>query len=237
MDWLVVCGIDGALLGDNPALATLNETMVAHRSSVVLAYLTGRSFTSVMGLKEHAALLPADYLICEGGTSLWQRTETGYAPVLAWMNLLNGDWNRNRVEAIAHRFGLEEQPSTHQGPFKCSYYLSPVLAERLLPQIEAQVEMIDAYMVYNAGFLDILPTNSAEVVDYLRSELGIAEEQTVVCGSALADDHVAELEIKRVVVPTQPLAAARNGQRIYYAQQSLALGVLEGLAYWGVLGG
>ncbi|WP_287128641.1 HAD family hydrolase [Candidatus Cyanaurora vandensis] len=234
MDWLVVCGLDGALIGDEAALTQVNAALAQARPRLVLAYLTGRSLSSVMELKEQVPLLPADLLICDAGTSLYRRNGESYTPIVEWMNLLNGDWNRNRVEAIAHSFQLIEQAQEHQGPFKCSYYLDPAQAE-VLPRLQEQVALIDAYVVYKAGFLDILPTNSAEVVDYLRTLLGVTEEKTIVCAGVFTDEHYTELGVKSVVVPPAAMASPHNGTLTYHAQAPYGLGVLEGLRYWGLL--
>ncbi|WP_218082648.1 HAD family hydrolase [Anthocerotibacter panamensis] len=235
MNWLVVCGLDGALLGDDRALAQANEEFIKQRSNIILAYLTGRSLASVLALKQQVALLPADYLACDSGTSLYRRDGEKYVPMVAWMNLLNSDWKRERVEAIAHRFYLEEQPPQYQSPFKCSYYLAQERAKEILPQLHEAVEQINAHLIYKSGFLDILPTNSAELIDYLRAYLNVDEAKTIACGGVVTDDHFTQLAIKSVFVPETPAAEHRNGAGIYYAQAPYAQGVLEGLRYWGIL--
>jgi len=235
MKWLVVCGLDGALVGDDAALKSLNTELVQARPHLVLAYLTGRSFTSVMELRKQIPLLPADLIACDGGTSLWQREGDQYLPVVEWMNLLNGGWRRSQVRELARRFNLQEQPPQHQGPFKCSYFLDPVQAEKILPLLKEEVEAMGARVYYKAGYLDFLATDRAEVVDYLHHRLKIGEEQTIFCEEGFPDDHMTHLKIKSVLLPTTPLETSHNGNGVYFAQQPLGSGVLEGLRHWGVL--
>jgi len=232
MHWLVVCGLDDALLGDAAALIQINEEFIKRRDKIILVYLTGRSLSSVLDLRYEVPLLPADFLICDGGTSLWQHQGESYTPLVEWMNQLNRGWSRSRIEAIAHGFNLVEQAASHQTPFKCSYYLAENMAPYVLDPLQEQIEAVNAHLVYRNGFLDILPTDEAEVVDYLRNRLAISENQTVVCNAALEPPL---LNIRSILVPPVPLAASRNGSGVYYAQAPFAQGILEGLRYWGFI--
>jgi sucrose-6-phosphatase len=236
MQWLVVCGLDGILVGDDGGLKALNTELIKARPQIVLVYLTGRSLTSVMELRQQVPLLPADFIACDGGTSLWRREGERYVPVVAWMNVLNHGWRRSHVRKLAQHYPLQEQPPQHQGPFKLSYYLSPAIAATLLPHIVVAAEEIGAQVMYKDGFLDFLATDKAELIDFLGNQLSITEEHSLMCDEDTPGAQITQLTMKQVLLPTTSLPTFQlKDAYTYCAQQPHGLGVLEGLVYWGVV--
>ncbi len=231
MQWLVVCDLDETLVGDTTALELLNAHLVLNRDHLVLVYLTGRSLNSVLALKDSLPLLAADYLACDSGTSLWERTDTGYVPWLQWMSLMNNGWNRTWIENLAKSYGLDEQAPAHQTPFKCSYYLSPDRAAHILDALREQAEAVGAHVHYKAGFLDLLATDTAEVLDYLSTNLKISIDHTVICHDGTA--YPIPLNVKSILMPNATTDQHAGG--IFQAQHPYAQGILDGLKFWGLV--
>ena len=142
------------------------------QKDLALAYATGRDLQRVLkGIAEWKLPTP-DWLICDVGTSLYQRNSKG-----DW--ILNADYRAemkkqfggHTADDVAETLqGYPEQDASRQTEFKHSYVF-PVEdnPEKLLPEIRQKlcnagikVELVYSVDVYSGeAFLDILPRGVA----------------------------------------------------------------------------
>lgn len=245
--FLLVTDLDNTLVGDDQALAILNQHLSRHRQEfgTTIAYSTGRSPALYRQLTTEKTLLTPDFLILSVGTEIYLANQD--KPDAGWSAALSQNWDRDQVVAIAAHFAdLMPQPDTEQRPFKVSYFLTPTAAEAVIPQLEAQLQAqgLDVQLIYSGGIdLDILPrrANKGQAMTFLREYLGIAPEHTIACGDSGNDLSMFCDRPERGIIVGNAMPellswhyAHPNPDR-YLAKAHCAGGILEGLKYLGFL--
>jgi sucrose-6-phosphatase len=242
--FLLVTDLDHTLVGDDRALATLNQQITERRQAdgTLLVYATGRSPILYQELKDEKHLLDPDALIAAVGTEIYRKGSS--TPDSAWSEQLSQGWDRDEiVAATAHFADLTPQPDTEQRPFKVSFFLTEEAAEEVLPQLEALLKQreLDCKFIYSSGIdLDILPrkADKGAAVTFLREAWGIAPDRTVVCGDSGNDIALFQGGQERGII----VGNARpellqwhlenpNPNR-YLAKAHCAAGILEGLEHF-----
>ncbi len=244
--FLLVTDLDHTLVGDDPAMAELNNQLDEHRRQhgTTIVYSTGRSLTSYRQLKAEKSMLDPDVLIVSVGTEIY--LENRDSPDPSWAKVLSVDWNRDRVVAIADQFNLTPQPTSEQRPFKISYFLAQAIAVELLPKLQALLDAqgVDAQLVYSGSKdLDILPrrANKGKAMTFLRKQLDIAPDRTVACGDSGNDLSMFCDRPERGIIVGNAMPELLtwhhtnpNANR-YLAEKTCAGGILEGLHHFGFL--
>jgi len=245
--FLLVTDLDNTLVGDDQALAELNQYLTYHRQTFgsQIVYSTGRSRALYHQLTTEKTLLTPDFLILSVGTEVYLADHD--TPDTLWAATLSSNWDRGLVVAIAAHFAdLTPQPETEQRPFKVSYFLTPTAATEVIPQLEEQLQAqgLDVQLIYSGSIdLDILPrrANKGQAMTFLRDYLGIAPENTVACGDSGNDLSMFCDRPERGIIVGNAMPelldwhhANPNPQR-YLAKASCAGGILEGLQYFGYL--
>lgn len=245
--FLFVTDLDNTLVGDDAALAELNQHLSRHRQEhgSRIVYATGRSPTLFQQLRTEKKLLDADALALSVGTVIYHNgTDT---PDPDWAEQLAHSWDRDQVVAAASHFtDLVPQPTSEQTPFKVSFFLTQDAAVEVIPQLEAALrrQQLDIQIVYSSGQdLDILPRrgNKGYATTFLQQAYGFAPERTVVCGDSGNDlalfQHSQACGI--IVGNARPELLdwhhSNPSPHRYLAQQHCAAGILEGLRHFGLL--
>lgn len=245
--FLFVTDLDNTLVGDDEALAVLNRHLTQHRQAygTKVVYSTGRSLTSYRQLKAEKSLLDPDALVTSVGTEIYHSNED--TPDPAWADALSQEWDRDLVVASTSHFAdLVPQPESEQRPFKVSYFLTEEAAVELLPQLKTllQDRGLDVKLIYSGGKdLDILPRHGDKglAMQFLRRQLGIDAQQTVVCGDSGNDIALFSVGEERgiIVGNAQPELRrwydANSSETLYLAKAACAGGILEGLNHFGFL--
>ncbi len=245
--FLFVTDLDNTLVGDDTALAELNQKLANHRQqhNSKIVYATGRSLYLYRLLAEAKSLLPPDALITAVGTEMYfDRDHSQYDP--EWAEILSQGWNREEIVAIASQFRqLQSQPSSEQNPFKISYYLAESVASETLPQLESALSErgYEIKLIYSAGQdLDLLPRNGDKglAVQFLRRRWDISATKTVVCGDSGNDISLFRGEEKGLIVGNAKPELlewyeANSSDNNYLARSAYAEGILEGLKHFGFL--
>lgn len=242
--FLLVTDLDNTLVGDDTALAQLNQRLDQHRQSFgsLLVYSTGRSLTSYRRLRQAKTMLEPDALVTSVGTAVYLKGSSD--PDAAWAEQLAPGWDRARVQALtAHFADLTLQADSEQNDFKVSFWLTEQAAREVLPRLEQalQADGLEAQLVYSSGKdLDILPKNGnkGRAMAYLRQCFGLSPEQTLACGDSGNDRALMSGQERSVIVGNaQPeLLAwhhANPSPHRYLAQAGYAAGIAEGLSYFG----
>jgi len=247
--FLLVTDLDNTLVGDDQALAELNQHLSRHRQEygTLLVYSTGRSPTSYRTLTTEHPLLEPDALVASVGTEIYRNgTEE---PDPAWAAKMSQGWDRDLIVATAAHFAdLVPQPDSEQRPFKVSYFLSEAVAAEVMQRLEALLRErnLDIKLVYSGGKdLDILPRHGdkGEAMEFLRQDFGIAPEQTVACGDSGNDRALFHNRRERgiIVGNARPELLewhyANPSPHRYLAEAHCAGGILEGLHHFQFLSG
>jgi HAD superfamily hydrolase (TIGR01484 family) len=255
--------LDGTLIPlerDAQRLREVAELVDAFQASeeLLLAYVTGRHLSLAHAGIEELGLPAPDWFVCDVGTSVYRRTNGGFEPdseyrqaMRAAFGGLVGDDIRVAIGAVA---GLELQEEDKQAEFKVSYYTRgqpEPFVETVLSRLgsaRASVNVVASYdAVAERGLLDVLPASIAKdyAVRYLHEQSGVEEQHLVYAGDS-GNDRAAMLSGYRVIVvgnadetlknDLRVESADRNiAERIYFAEQPYARGVLEGLRHFGFL--
>ena len=261
--YLLASDLDGTLIPlerDAQRLrevAELVEAMKA-REELALAYVTGRHLSLAQAGIEEIGLPSPDWFVCDVGTSVYRRTNGGYEPdpeyrqaMMAVLGGLAGDDVRAAIGTVE---GLELQEEEKQAEFKVSYYTRgrpEAFVETVQSRLDAahaRVNLVASHdPVSGRGLLDVLPAGIAKdyAVRYLHDASGVDEEHLVYAGDS-GNDRAAMLTGYRVIVVGNADEALKKdlgiesvargiAERIYFAEQPYARGVLEGLRHFGLL--
>ena len=252
--FLFVTDLDNTLVGDDGALAHLNERLEQHRQEhgSVIVYATGRSLPLFQMLQTERTMIEPDFRVLSVGTEIYRQGSN--TPDAAWADYLSQNWDRDRVVATAAHFAdLVPQAASEQAPLKVSFHLEPSPAAYVLPELEAALQQqgLEVQLIYSSNIdLDIVPqrSNKGAAVNFLQEELAIAPDRTVVCGDSGNDLSMFQLVKARgiIVGNAQPELTDWHQQTPnhpdglpvrYVAQGHCAAGILEGLQHFGLLDG
>ncbi|BAZ46108.1 sucrose phosphatase [Chondrocystis sp. NIES-4102] len=245
--FLFISDLDNTLVGDDQALAQLNEELANHRQKYnsKIVYATGRSLYLYSLLAEAKSLLPPNALITSVGTEMYfEQNLEEYDE--EWAKILAKGWDRAEIVEIANQFtALQCQPKSEQNPFKISYYLAQAVAETTISELKSALSArgYNLKLIYSAGQdLDLLPENGDKglAVQFLRQRWGVSPDQTIVCGDSGNDTSMFEGQEKGLIVgnakPELLEWYAKNKKdNIYLAQSACAGGILEGLRHFNFL--
>lgn len=240
-DRALVSGLDQNLIGDAAALQQLMTLMRRQRKSTAFIIATGRRLDSALKLMKKHAIPEPDVLITSGGS------EISYAPELAgdrvWQNYIDFQWSPHRVRELLTEYpGLKLQPRVEQSRYKVSYYIDPKIADveeirRILHQAGLSTNVTLSFGQY----LDILPARASKglALRYVADRRGIPLERILVAGGSGADEDMLRGNPLAVVVANrhhEELSGLVDVERIYFAQQPLAAGILEAIAFYDFFG-
>lgn len=245
--FLFVTDLDHTLVGDDYALALLNQHLEQHRQQygTKIVYATGRSLYLYRQLAQEKPLLTPDALITAVGTEIYFNPSQAKVD-LEWAKVLSDGWHREQIAAVANQYPqLEPQPESEQNPFKISYYLSESDAQELLSTLETELlsQGFKIKLVYSGSQdLDILPLKGDKglAVQFLRNRWEVDAEATVTCGDSGNDIALFKGDEKGIIVGNakselRQWYEANQNDSLYLAEAVCAGGILEGLQYFGFL--
>lgn len=230
--------LDQNLLGDHTALQRFVEVIRENRRRVILGIATGRRIDSALALMKKHGIPRPDVLISSLGTRIH------YGQALdeddQWANHIDHNWNRQQVHRVlAELPGLKLQAKTEQSRFKLSYYYDDQISPSV-DEIIAQIRQreLTANVICSFGqFLDIVPSRASkgQALRYVSQRLDIPLEQILVAGGSGADEDMMRGNTLAVVVANrhhEELSQLVDQERIYFAGQPFALGILEAIDHY-----
>ena len=241
-DRSVVTDLDQSLIGDDAALARLLAVLRENRKHVSFTIATGRRVDSALALMKKHGIPTPDIFI----TSLGTRIQYGEALTDddVWTEHIDHDWSARRVRLALSRLpGLILQDQRQQTPFKISYYYdrdhAPTLDE--LNTLLRQQEITANAGLSFGQFLDVLPARASkgQALRYVAQRLEIPLEQMLVAGGSGADEDMMRGNTLAVVMHNrhhEELSPLANMDRIYFARQDYAAGILEAIEYYDFFG-
>ncbi|WP_457665055.1 HAD-IIB family hydrolase [Thiolapillus sp.] len=237
-DRAIFSDLDQNLVGNPAALKRFTDVMRKNHKCVTFGIATGRRIDSALGLmKKHGIPVP-DILISSLGTRIHygrSLTEDNY-----WADHIDYDWSGQRIRRILGKLpGLKLQPKIEQTAFKVSYYYDPELAptiDEIVSQLR-QKEITANVMVSFGQFLDVVPSRASkgQALRYISQRLDIPLEQILVAGGSGADEDMMRGNTLAVVVGNrhhEELSQLVDQERIYFADQDHALGILEATEHY-----
>lgn len=261
---LLASDLDGTLIPLERNAQRLREVAefvdaVDQSVNLILAYVTGRHLSLAREGTAEIGLPEPKWFVCDVGTSVYRKTDDGYEPdegyreaMKAAFGGLSGADVRAAIGAVE---GLELQEEEKQSEFKVSYYTEgrpePYVegVQAKLDAAGAKVNVIASHdPLTDRGLLDLLPAGIAKdyAVRYLHDHSGVDERHLVYAGDS-GNDRAAMLTGFRVIVVGNAdeslkkdlgIEAVAQGiaEKIYFAHEKYAKGVLEGLRHFGFVG-
>jgi sucrose-phosphate synthase len=230
--------LDLNLVGDDESLQAFIRVLRQNRKTTKLAIATGRRLDVALRVMKKHQIPEPDILITSSGTEIY------YAPKLtpdtAWAEHIDYQWTPHKIKPLLDQFpGLERQPKSEQSQFKLSYYIDPEQTDieeikRLLHQEEQSVHVQVAFGQY----LDIMPIRASKgmALRYVADRWQIPLEHIFVAGGSGADEDMMRGNTLAAVVANrhhEELSQLVDTDRIYFAEQSHAAGILEALEHYG----
>jgi len=233
--------LDQSLLGDPQALKQYLQILRDNRKELTFGIATGRRFDSALAVMRKHHMPAPDVLISGLGTRIH------YGKSLTeddrWANHIDHDWNPRKIlRTLAGQPGLQMQPEEMQSQFKISYYYQPdkgLAIDELIALLHQQE--ITANVICSFGqYIDIVPTRASkgQALRYVALRLDIPLEQILVAGGSGADEDMMRGNALAVVVANrheEELSQLVNQERIYFARQAHALGILEAVEHYAFL--
>jgi sucrose-phosphate synthase len=238
---LLICDIDGTLIGDRPASRKFARWLKTHRNQVAFGIATGRTPESALGVLSRWAIPTPDVLITSVGSEIHYGRGRPVEDI-EWRRWIDHDWDRNALlEALEFVPGVRIQPKQHQRPFKLSYFVD----EDAWPGVsEIRRRVRDsaarATVIYSHGeFLDLLPAKASKgfAVKYLVDRWGFTSDRVLVAGDSGDDSLMLKTADRGIVVGNHSpeLGRLRGRDGLYFSDGEHALGILEGIAHFGFL--
>ncbi len=237
-DRAIFTDLDQNLIGNLAALQRFVEVIKENRRCVSFGIATGRRFDSALMLMKKYSIPRPDVLISSLGTRIHYGqalTEDDY-----WADHIDHSWSRQQVRrALSDMPGLKLQPKTEQTPFKLSYYYDPQKAPVLedIISLLRQKELTVNVMYSFGQFIDIVPSRASkgQALRYVSQRLDIPLEHILAAGGSGADEDMMRGNTLAVVVGNrhhEELSQLVDQERIYFAGQPHALGILEAIEHY-----
>ena len=221
------------------------------------------SFLQLQKDKVHCLAHP-DALISAVGTKVYDFDGQQWNEDKQWSGMLDRDWNINvareacyKALAEASKELMHFRPASEQNEHKVTCGVAVAALPRVLASVEDSLAAgsVKANLITSGSgdwrFLDIVPTSAGKLqaLNYVRNRYGFEVEATVACGDSGNDILMlaganpalvvgnAQPDLRQWVDQQEPGGGAGPGgkKRLYVAGKHEALGILEGLEYWGYL--
>jgi sucrose-phosphate synthase len=237
-DRAIFSDLDQNLLTDPKSLASFISVMRENRKCATFGIATGRRLDAALRVMKQYGIPQPDVLITSLGT------EIHYAPRLtadyAWVRHIDHLWNRKTVlRILADLPGIKLQPKTEQSSFKISYYIDPEHApglEEINNLLHLHEQTVSVFLSFGQ-FLDIVPVRASKgfALRWFADQWGIPLEHILVAGGSGADEDMMRGTTMAVVVANrhhEELSALTDVERIYFAKQPYAAGILEAIEHY-----
>lgn len=237
-DRAIVTSLDQNLLGNPVDIPYFVEVLRENRKSTAFAVATGRTLEAALKVMRQYHIPEPDVLISSGGTVIHYRPD--FTEDTWWKQHIDHRWTPQEVRRVLSDLpGLEPQPKAQQGPFKISYFYNAEVAPTV-QEIKSLLyhEDLAVNVIFSFGqYLDILPIRASkgQALRYVADRWSIPLEHILVAGGSGADEDMMRGNTLAVVVANrhhEELSHLMDGERIYYAKQAHALGIVEAIAHF-----
>jgi HAD superfamily hydrolase (TIGR01484 family) len=258
---ILATDLDGTLipLDGHPAnqadLITLAKLLQEHAMGLI--FVTGRPYPSVMQVMQSAKLPHPEWILCDVGTSIYERDKTGnYQLLHAYQDHLDtiaGNVSRQAVvEALAGQVDIELQSTDNQRPHKISYQCDAAviddaisaISDRLNEQLPTWHALSSVDPFDGRGLIDILPAGASKAhgLLWLAQHANMDPSAIIFSGDSGNDLAALTAGFRAIVVGNaapsvvaevkQQLGARKLSHRLYLAKNDASSGVLQGLHHF-----
>jgi sucrose-phosphate synthase len=237
-DRAIFTDLDQNLVGNPGALERFIAAMRENRKCVTFGIATGRRIDSALALMKKQGIPAPDVLISSLGTRIHYGqglTEDGY-----WADHIDHHWNPQRIRRLLKGTpGLKLQPKREQSDFKLSFYYDPQVApsvDEIINQLRQHEVTANVFSSFGQ-FLDIVPSRASkgQALRYAAQRLDIPIEHILAVGGSGADEDMMRGNTLAVVVANrhhEELSQLVDQERIYFASQPHAQGILEAIEHY-----
>jgi HAD superfamily hydrolase (TIGR01484 family) len=238
------------------ALRVLHEQR--SRAPFILIFATGRRLQTVEGAIVEHGLPEPDWLVCDVGTSIYERVGAGWSALATYeervAEVVTGKDRGDVERALAGLTDLTLQDVVHQKRFKISYDAPATRAEELSLMISSRLHEHDLPYEVTAsvdpsgahGLIDVLPrgVGKAFALKWLCEHLKLEGTQMLYAGDSGNDLDALSSGFRAIVVGNatpglveqarEKLAARGSKDCLFVATGSATSGVVEGCRHWGL---
>ncbi len=236
---MVILDIDNTLTGNSQATARLMDVLKAHREKVAFGVATGRTIDSALQhLKENEVPLP-DILITSVGSEIYY--SGGEFRDTGWTTHINNKWDRERLRGLLAEVSfLQPQSAETERQFKISYFLEPDVQHlKTIRDILSGAKVRYNLIYSHQRYLDLLPQRASKgkALRYLSFKWNLPLNRFLVAGDSGNDEEMLRGEPYGIVVGnySREMEVLRGKWRVYFAKNTHADGVLEGIQHYRFL--
>lgn len=237
IDRLIIADIDNTLTGHDEAMHDFFRLIAEAEENIGFGIATGRRYEDVMQLMAEYEIPNPEVLITSVGTEIYYGKN--YTLDSSWQKHIDFRWQPDRIrDALDEVEGFFIQEENEQSTFKISYKVdfsiapSPSAIRRILREHGIRVKCI----VSLGMFLDIIPcrAGSGLSIRHMAYKWGFPLEHILVAGDSGNDEEMLAGNTLGVVVGnySEELEKLRKYPRVYFAEQSHAAGIMEGIEYY-----
>lgn len=236
----VICDLDGTLVdGDEaPGLDEFKKWVMKHRGQVVFGVASGRNREITSEAFSKFDFPDPDILICSAGSEIFYTED--FLPDNGYESHIDYQWKREELQNALSIFpGLELQGPEAQWKFKLSYYISETFGEDDLADLHKFLDdkkLRAKVLMTDNKYLDLLPFRASKgsAVRYLSYKWKLPLERFITAGNSGNDKDMLTGKAKGIVVSnySPELEGLRKNRNVYFAEKSLASGVLEGIEHY-----
>jgi sucrose-6F-phosphate phosphohydrolase len=232
MNYILISDLDDTLIGNDKSLQKFNDVMTSLRDKFFLVYSSGRFKGSLLSVVEENGLIQPDAIICNVGTEIyyspsWQKDKN-------WERFIGETWKKKEIISILKNFPIELQP--YEKKFTASYYVED---EPTVKRIEEALKDFEVKIIHTKGhLLDIIPEKAGKgnAAKYLQKNKNLP---TICSGDSENDiDMLTKCNFSILVGNAEEDVKGKlsTNKNIYQAKAEHALGVIEGLRSFQVIG-
>ncbi|MFT7114897.1 MAG: glucosylglycerol-phosphate synthase [Rhodoferax sp.] len=245
IELILATDLDGTFL--SPDLTNIQSelytTLKKNCHKVILIFVTGRGFESILSLLDDPSLPIPDYIIADVGATILKRQGETFVPVMPLQNQIADRWPGREVilQNIADIDGLQVQEVPQER--RCSFFYDN---QTVLADVHRVGAALGLDVLTSADkYLDFLPLGVSKgnsLIQLLQTE-GLPQDKVLVAGDTLNDLSLMQTGYRGVVVYNgEPaLKAAVTGQKasngdhkIYLAREEGPAGILEAIHHHGL---
>lgn len=230
--------IDQNLLGDQDSLEQFAQCIRQNRKHFIFGIATGRRLDSALAILKKYRIPTPDILISSLGTEIYYAANL--IADIAWTNHIDHLWTPQELRRTIRAFsGLTLQTKGEQSRYKLSYFYDSKLAppfEDILSILRKQELSVNPILSFGQ-FFDIIPARASkgQALRYFAQQWRIPLERVLVAGGSGADEDMLRGNTLGVVVANrhrEELSMLGETERIYFADQPHARGILEAIEHY-----
>ena len=234
--------LDQNLLGDARSLEKFVQLMRANRKRATFGIATGRTLESALQLMRSIGIPQPDVLITSVGTRIH------YGPSMvadsAWERHIDHLWTPRAVRNILATLpGLTLQPRSELSRYKLSYFYDPEEGpdpEEVASLLRSHDQTVNMFVSFGQ-YIDIVPVRASKgsALRWFAEHWEVPLERILAAGGSGTDEDMLRGNTLAVVVANrheEELSQLVDVDRIYFAEQAHAAGILDAIEYYDFFG-